>query len=154
MNESQQLAKQLDLALNGGAWHGPSWRELLDGVTAETATRRPIAGAHSIAEIVLHAATWHDVVRRRIEGEAPQVSDEEDWPAVPSGADQTWWSAAVGRLLETGSSLAATMRAFPVDRLKEARPGVDDNWYGLLMGELQHVLYHAGQVALLKKSHD
>jgi len=30
---------------------------------------------------------------------------------------------------------------------------VDGTWYELVIGELQHVLYHAGQAALLKKAH-
>ena len=50
------------------------------------------------------------------------------------------------------ASLSATIAAFPVSRLEESRPGVNDTWYGLLVGELQHVLYHAGQVALLRKA--
>lgn len=150
MNETRRLADQLDRALNGEAWHGPSWKEALDGVTFETAIQRPIPEAHSIAEIVLHSGTWHDVVRRRIEGESPQVSDAEDWPPPPE--KEAEWTAAVARLLDTGKALSATIAAFPVSRLEESRPGVNDTWYGLLVGELQHVLYHAGQVALLRKA--
>ena len=150
MNETKRLAEKLDRAVNGEAWHGPSWREVLDGVTYETAVHRPIPEAHTIAEIVMHAGTWNDVVRRRIEGESPQVSDEEDWPPPPKNEEE--WLAAVARLLETGTALSRTIAAFPVGRLEEARPGVDDNWYGLLMGQFQHVIYHAAQVALLGKA--
>jgi hypothetical protein len=38
------------------------------------------------------------------------------------------------------------------ERLQETRPGLKDTWFELITGELQHVLYHAGQVGLLKKS--
>lgn len=82
MNDSERLAIELDKALNGGAWHGPSFREALEGVDLASALRRPIPEAHSIAEIVLHATAWHDVVRRRLGGEAPQISDDQDWPAA------------------------------------------------------------------------
>jgi hypothetical protein len=152
MNESQRLADQVTRALNGDAWHGPSWREVLEGVTREAALHRPIPEAHTIAEILLHATTWHDVVRRRLEGETPEVSDAEDWP-VASFTDEAGWSAAVARLYESGSALAATIGSFPPEKLQQKRPGLDDSWYGLVLGELQHVLYHAGQVALLKKAH-
>jgi hypothetical protein len=151
MNECERLAQQYERALNGDAWHGPSWREALDGVTREAASRRPIPDAHSIAEIVLHAGTWHDVVRRRIEGEVPQVSDAEDWPPARL-ADDAAWEAAKRRLFETGEALRETVAKFPVDRLSAKRPNTDGSWYELLIGELQHVLYHAGQVALLKKA--
>lgn len=153
MNESERLAAELDRALHGGAWHGPSWREALEGVGARAATARPIPGAHSIAEIVLHATTWHDVVRRRLEGERPQVEDAEDWPpAAP--ADDAAWAAEVERLLATGRALCETVRRFPAERLVEERPRGEGTWYALVSGELQHVLYHAGQVALLRKAAD
>jgi hypothetical protein len=151
MNESERLAQQYERALNGDAWHGPSWREVLEGVTRETALRKPIPEAHSIAEIVLHATTWHDVVRRRLEGESPQVSDAEDWSAARF-ADDAAWDAAVRRLLESGRALRETVARFPVERLEATRPNTEGNWYELLIGELQHVLYHAGQVSLLKKA--
>ena len=152
MNECERFGEQLTRALNGDAWHGPSWRETLDGITREAAVHRPIPGAHTIAEIVLHATTWHGVVRRRLEGESPEVSDAEDWPAT-AFSDGAAWSAAVARLLETGASLASTVNRFPVEKLHEKRPGIDGTWYELIVGELQHVLYHAGQVGLLSKAH-
>ena len=151
MNESERFANQLERALNGNAWHGPSWREALDGITRERALERPIPEAHSIAEIVLHATTWHDVVRRRLEGETPEVSDAEDWPTAKL-ADEAAWKAAVSRLFATGAALREKVELFPVERLHEKRPKTDDTWYGLVIGELQHVLYHAGQVSLLKKA--
>ena len=151
MNESKRLAEQLTKALNGDAWHGPSWREALEGIGRDAAVHRPIPGAHTIAEILQHATTWHDVVRRRLEGESPQVSDAEDWPGVTL-QDEGAWSAAVARLFETGRGLAETVDRFPSEKLHDKRPGVDATWYELIIGELQHVLYHAGQVGLLKKA--
>ena len=151
MNDSERLAIELDKALNGGAWHGPSFREALDGVDLAGALQRPIPAAHSIAEIVLHATTWHDVVRRRLGGETPQVEDSEDWPPTAI-ADEAAWKATVHRLRETGQALCESVRTFPVERLNEKRPRVDDTWYALISGELQHVIYHAAQVVLLKKS--
>lgn len=151
MNESNRLARELEKALEGDAWHGPAWREVLKGVTREAALQRPIPGAHTIAEIVLHATTWHEVVRRRLLGETPDVADSEDWPAVdlPTGDA---WAATVGRLLETGQALRETIDRFPPERLHESRPRLNDTWYELVSGELQHTLYHLGQVGLLRKA--
>jgi hypothetical protein len=151
MNETKRLAGQLERALNGEAWHGPSWREVLEGVTREDALYRPIPEAHTIAEIVLHQTAWLDVIRRRLKGESPQVSDAEDWPAAEF-AHARAWSAAVERLFENGRSLCEAIDRFPVERLEELRPGVDDTWFGLIIGMLQHTLYHAGQIGLLRKA--
>lgn len=151
MNESKRLADQLARALNGDAWHGPSWREALEGVSREAAVHRPIPDGHTIGEILLHATTWQDVVRRRLEGESPQVTGSEDWPPA-AFQDEAAWRSAVSRLFETGNALAETIGRFPDEKLQEKRPSVEGTWFDLIIGELQHVLYHAGQVGLLKKA--
>jgi len=151
MNENQRLAEQLTRAWNGNAWHGPSWREALEGVGREAAVGRPIAEAHTIGEILLHATTWNEVVRRRLEGESPEVSDAEDWPSMQF-KDEAAWTAAVTRFFETGKALTETIERFPSEKLNDKRPGVDGTWYELMIGQLQHALYHAGQVGLLKKA--
>ncbi len=150
-NDTQRLAEQIQKALEGEAWHGPSWREVLEGVSREAALTRPIPRAHTIAEIVAHATTWHDVVRRRLNGETPQVTDAEDWPD-PAAANDDAWAKAVSRLMETGHALRKTVEAFPAARIHEPRPGLDQTWHTLIIGELQHMLYHAGQVAILWKA--
>ncbi len=150
MNDCERLAQELDRALEGAAWHGPSWREALDGVDPQAAARRPITGAHTIAEIVGHSSLWLEVVRRRLDGESPQVPDSEDWREATPG-DEAWRTAVV-QLLANGRSLVETVRRFPASRLYEPRPRVDSTWYELISGELQHLLYHAGQVSMLKKA--
>jgi hypothetical protein len=152
MNESQRLATQMKMALQGGAWHGPSWKEILEGVMAGDASRRPIPEAHSIAEVLHHASTWSDVVRRRLGGELPNVSNEENWPIIES-LDEKAWTDARNLFFERGAALCETVAAFPSERLLEARPQpANGTWEDLILGQLQHLLYHGGQVALLQKA--
>ena len=54
--EVNRLEEQLRRALEGEAWHGPSVLESLAGLSAAQAASHPIAGAHSIWELVLHLA--------------------------------------------------------------------------------------------------
>ena len=150
MNETERLARELEKALFGEAWHGPSWNEVLAGVSGEQACHRPIPNAHTIAEIVAHATTWFEVIKRRINGESPQVSDAEDWPNV-AGLAESDWGELRDRSLERARALVETVRRISPERLLESRPGMKDTWFELVIGELQHVLYHAGQVGLLKK---
>ena len=65
--ELERLDEQLRCAFEGGSWHGPSVREALDGVTAEDAWRHPIAGAHSIWELVLHLSGTYSLILRRLD---------------------------------------------------------------------------------------
>ena len=41
MSETARLADQIRRAFEGDAWHGDSIKELLTGVTAETAAAKP-----------------------------------------------------------------------------------------------------------------
>ncbi|MBI3696187.1 MAG: DinB family protein, partial [Acidobacteria bacterium] len=93
MSEIQRIEDQLKRALQGEAWHGPSILELLAGVTATQAGAKPLPGAHSIWEIVLHITAWVDAARRRVEGEEAKLSAEQDWPPVRETTERAWEAA-------------------------------------------------------------
>ena len=69
MKEVERIADQLKRAHEGGAWHGPSVNELLEGVTAEQAAARPFEGTHSVWELVSHIEAWERAILLRLGGE-------------------------------------------------------------------------------------
>jgi len=151
MTETERIADQLRRAYEGNAWHGPSLGEVLAGVTAEQAIARPIAAAHSIWEIVLHIAQWELVVARRLAGEVTvQVPPEEDWPRVHATHEEAWHET-LQALKQGNRRLREAIARFPETKLAETVPGSNDTFYAILHGVVQHDLYHAGQIALLKK---
>lgn len=151
MTEIDRIADQFRRAYEGEAWHGPSLRELLDGVTAEQAARRPIPQAHTIWELVLHIAVWESVVRRRLTGEAPDPPPEQDWPPVRDTSDAAW-KKTLDDLDHGHQQLRQAIALLSDDRLSQKVLGKNYSIYGMLHGLIQHDLYHAGQIALLKKS--
>ncbi|HLG17528.1 MAG TPA: DinB family protein [Blastocatellia bacterium] len=153
MGEVGRINDQLKRAFEGTAWHGPSLREVLDDVTAAKASARPLAGAHTIWEIVLHIAVWEDVARRRIEGETVEPTTEQDWAAVTATTEAAW-SAALDSLRAGHMKLRSSVAALSDSQLAEIAPGCEYNIYFLLHGVIQHDLYHAGQIAILKKALD
>ncbi len=149
-SETERIEDQFRRACEGRAWHGPSLKELLAGVDAGQAVARPIAGAHSIWELVLHLAAWEDVACRRVSGEnVPALSPSEDWPAIEDTSADAW-SRAQQRLEDCHRRLRASIAGLPDQRLSEVLP-TGGTVYSLLHGVVQHDLYHAGQIALLKK---
>ena len=148
--ESKRIADQLHRAYAGKAWHGPSLRELLAGVTAKQAAARPLAGGHNIWEIVLHITAWKKTVRRRLMGEAIELSPRQDWP--PAGKTAATWRKTLKALEKARRELEKTVASLPDSRLKQIVPGRKHTVYFMLHGLVQHDLYHAGQIALLKKA--
>lgn len=150
--EIEFLADQLERSFHGGAWHGPAVLESLDGVDAATARRRPIARAHSIGEIVLHIAAWIDVTRRRIEGEPVHgLPDVLDWPDCGC-ADEAEWQRVLGVLEAAHAALQRTLKSLSDARLDDPVAGSDPTVRSSLSGLIQHNVYHAGQIVLLRKA--
>ena len=151
-DELSRLEEQLGRALEGEAWHGPSVLEVIEGVSAEQAAARPIAGAHSIWELVLHLCGTYGLVLRRLGGDGRQMTESEDWPTVPQPSAESW-GEAVRTLRRLNEELRRAVKSFPVERLDD--PLVSEppyTAYTQFIGMTQHDLYHAGQIALLKKA--
>jgi len=152
MTEIDRILDQLKRAFESSAWHGPSVREVLAGVTAEQAHTRPLRNAHSIWELVRHIAVWEDVGRRRLEGDRAQIeiSSPADWPPPEDSSESAWESAKLA--LERGhQALVETISQVPESRLNEPVAEGMSTVYVTLHGVIQHDLYHAGQIAILKK---
>ena len=152
MNEIERIEDQLRRALEGEAWHGPALFELLDGVTAAQASDHPIAGAHSIWELVLHLGGTYGLVLRRLRGDGAQLSPEEDWPPIPQPTAANW-QGALDALRQRNREVRAALASFDAGRLD--RPLVETvryTAYVQFIGLTQHDLYHAGQIALLKRA--
>ncbi len=152
MTEPHRINGQLKRAYEGEAWHGPSLRELLDGMTAEQAAAKPIPNAHSIWELVNHIIAWEQIVRRRLEGEAlAEVPDEMNFPPV-NDASEAAWQATLQSLEASNRALRESIKRIDAAKLEETVPGTSYSNYFMLHGAIQHDLYHAGQIALLKKA--
>jgi uncharacterized damage-inducible protein DinB len=126
--------------------------EVLTGVTASQAAHRPIASAHSAWEIVAHLTTWKRVAARRLRGEVVNVTDEQDWPAVGHQTEAAWEKALSELKAAQQELIASTERLADAD-LQDKVPETTYNVEFLLIGTLEHDLYHTGQVSLLKKAH-
>lgn len=152
MNEIERIEDQLRRALEGDAWHGPALFELLDGVTAGQASAHPIPGAHSIWELVLHLGGTCGLVLRRLRGDGTQLTPEEDWPPLPQPTAANW-QATVDALRQRNREVRAALTSFQAGRLDlPLVKSVRYTAYVQLIGLTQHDLYHAGQIALLKRA--
>ena len=155
MSEVDRIRNQFERAFDGEAWHGPSVLALLEGVTAAQASAHPIPGAHSIWELTLHIAAWEDACRRRLEGDPAQLSDDENFPPLGDTSEAAWESAKE-LLRDNHQHLLNALATLDDSRLDQ--PIIDNSEipfssvYVTLHGGVQHDLYHAGQIAILKKA--
>jgi len=149
--ERDRILNQLERAFEGEAWHGPSVLEALEGVTWKKALEKPIPTAHSIWELVLHITAWEDIVRRRLLGETPPITDELNFPTIPDPGEASW-KGALEALRAGHLRLREVAGEITDEQLDQTPPaGKTVSRYVLLHGIIQHDIYHAGQIAILKK---
>lgn len=152
MTRAEKLAKHIHRTVKGPMWHGPSLAQVLEGFTPEQAAARPIEGAHSVWELVLHVTTWAEISRARIMGQRlADPSPDEDWPPTgPPGAAE--WQRALERLSESHRALSADVRTLSDDALDAKVGELEYSVDVLLHGVVEHGTYHGGQIALLRKA--
>lgn len=157
-SEPIRVIDQLRRAHDGDPWHGSPVKEILKGVTAAQAARRPANGAHSIWELVLHMTGWRNEVAERAKGKAASEPAGGDYPSVGDPSPERW-RAALKALDESHRRLVDAVRGIGDEQMWKPtidprnRPlGTGVTYYELLHGIVQHDAYHAGQIAILKKT--
>ena len=157
-SEIARIIDELEREHEGDPWHGSPLRQILEGIDHRQAAHRPLPGAHTIWELVLHMISWKNEVRRRIEGAPAGEPLEGDWPKTPNPTAEAWRDT-LAALESSHRSLVSSVSSLPEDTLfqptndpRERESGLGVDHYVLLHGMVQHDVYHAGQIALLKKA--
>jgi uncharacterized damage-inducible protein DinB len=149
--DGAELAHEVETLAEGDPWHGPPLAEVLDGVTAEAASARPLAGAHTIWELVLHITAWNDVMRRRLEGTAVEEPEAGDFPAPPAPTAAAW-AQAKDALFAEHRKLAAVVARLSAGDLRRPVPGRSYDTFFQVRSAIRHTVYHTGQIGLLRKA--
>jgi hypothetical protein len=132
----------IDHAYDKKAWHGPTLRGALRGLSVQEALWRPTPNHHNIWEIALHAAYWKYAVRNKLLG-GPRGKfpiKGSNWLKV--GNTPAQWKKDIALLEEQHKHLRETIAKLPQSKLKR----ID-----MIYGVASHDLYHAGQIQLLKR---
>jgi hypothetical protein len=142
-----------DQAFDRRAWHGTPLAGALRGVSARQALWRPRRGRHNIWEIVLHAAYWKYIVRRRLTRDVAARFPRQgsNWFVVPPRQDARLWKRDLALLREQHRLLRNAIARFPAAQL--AARAWRSQWTNAatIYGIASHDLYHAGQIQLLKR---
>jgi uncharacterized damage-inducible protein DinB len=147
MRPTERLLEHLNRAWGGEAWHGPALRDLLEGVTEEQARKHAIGGAHSIIELAAHIGTWMDAVAHRISKTDEVLTTVEDW----SDTAKMSWPAVIEELEHAQSRLVDAVARMSTEQLEKRVPGKKHSIYDDIIGVIQHNVYHAGQIAVLRR---
>jgi len=151
MRETDRIVEQMRRAHVGDSWTDVSLVSLLDGLTSERAAAKPIPGAHSIWEIVLHLITTQTYIVDLVLGSVRPFRPGDEWPPVDEVTEDAW-----GETVERFRAGEAEVRRVVSDEMSDERLDAPlqekgTSAYNNLHGYIQHAFYHGGQIGLLKK---
>jgi uncharacterized damage-inducible protein DinB len=147
-SEIRNILVLLNSTFEKNAWHGPSVKEVLQNINPQQSLKR-LNNTHSIIELVSHMTAWKLFVISRLLGDNEYtVNDQLNFPS------ETDWEKALKDLYDTQARLVELLETFPETRLADVVPhgSFSYTYYHLLHGIIHHDLYHAGQIALIKKT--
>lgn len=142
----------------GPAWHGPSLRGVLRGLTHEEAQRRAGPGRNSIWELVLHLAGARHLVVGRLSraaggagaGRFPRRFRKRWWPSLPESLTAETWEADLDLLDRCQERLLEAVEDAPEATLALRRKGQPRTLADEVLGVALHDAYHAGQIRLVR----
>jgi uncharacterized damage-inducible protein DinB len=151
VTETERMLAEYDQVMHGNAWHGdPIW-QILDGVSAKAAVYRPLADVHTIWEIVLHMIFWEGVAARRLAGQRAGLDEALNFPAMPSATEANW-QKTLEQFRASNQAFRLALQVLEVARMDELSAAGKRTFYDEAHGLIQHNVYHAGQIAMLKKN--
>lgn len=151
MFEIDRILDQYDRAMSGDSWHGaPVWT-ILEGLTPEQAAMHATPNAHNIWELVSHMTFWETEVYRRLKHLPPRSPDKLNFAATPKVTAESW-NKTLEDFRQSNRSFRSALSELEDSQLDQPLPGRDKSAYVELHGVIQHNLYHAGQIVLLRKT--
>ncbi len=143
----------LDEGFNKAAWHGPNLLGSLRGLSVGQLLYRPRKGGHNIWELAVHCAYWKYAVRNRLAS-----GKRNDFPLKGSnffprdrGLTLADWKGDLALLKHQHAALKAIIFGLDPFTLDTRVNGSKHTVRRMVLGIAAHDIYHAGQIALLKR---
>ena len=146
------IISSLRTAVEGEPWFGKPVMSLLHEVDPAIVYKKPNDESHSLIELIYHMINWAEFTLRRIEGEDDAdiaEFEKNDWRQIDTNGHT--WEKAVAQFKVTNDLIIDALQAKTDEFLNEKVDYREYNFRFLLNGLIQHHIYHAGQIAYLKK---
>jgi hypothetical protein len=150
MNLTTQIAKHVRDVHFGGNWTSVTLKETLADVTWQQATAK-VHSFNTIAVLVYHMNYYISVVMKVLEGEPLNASDKYSFNLSPIQSQEDWENL-LDKTWTDAENFALLVEQLPESKLwEDFSENKYGNYYRNLHGIIEHVHYHLGQIALIKK---
>ena len=150
MSLTHEIAKHFRDVHFGGNWTSVNLRDQLSSLTWQQATQK-VYDLNTIAVLVFHMNYYVAAVSRVLEGEALNARDRYSFE-LPPILSQEDWKNLVDKTWADAERFAGLVEQFPEVRLwEDFSENKYGNYYRNIVGIIEHVHYHLGQIVLINK---
>jgi hypothetical protein len=147
---TSEIAKLLRAAYFGENWTGSYFKQHLDGVTWEQATKQ-VDSLNTIAILVYHTGYYITGVSRVLQNKPLDIKDEYSFN-IPLIDSEEAWQDLLKKTYESAENFAKLIENLPDSKLTETFVSEKyGTYYRNLHGIIEHLHYHLGQIVLIKK---
>lgn len=150
MKITEQLAKHFRDIHFGGNWTCSNLRDQIKDIPFEKINLQ-VNGFNSVLTLTCHTTYYDKVLRQVLEGGELNSKDELSF-VLPTLHSQADWEAYQEQLWQQAEATARLIEQMPDEKLSdyftEEKYGT---YYRNIAGIIEHLHYHLGQIALIKK---
>jgi uncharacterized damage-inducible protein DinB len=152
--EISNYITEFESIYNGEPWYGKSLMTVVKDADPGKAFTKSNQHSHSAWEIAAHLFAWKDLLVKRLNGEngaSIDVDSAQDWAPLPKEQTAAAWKSLVSQIEENQKQLINALGKWKDDDLDKNFAGTAYPLRTFLNGQIQHDIYHIGQIALLLK---
>ena len=150
---TNKLSAEISRQFNGDTFYSSNFDIVIKNIAAEDAVKKFSGFPNSVVEIVRHMTQWKIFCLRKLEGDAGfdiRDNTDEDWMRF-ANLDEKVWREILRKHETTNKDLAAKIKDLADSKLDQTVPGRDYSFFYLLMGIIEHDVWHTMQIKFLKR---
>jgi uncharacterized damage-inducible protein DinB len=154
-NEINNYIREFKTIYNGEPWYGKSLMAVISDADPETVFKKQKSTSHSAYEITHHLYAWRDLLAKRLLGDTNssiEVNSKKDWTDSPKEQTAATWKELIKKLERNQEELINALPKWSNGSLDKNFAGTNYSLRTFLDGQIQHDIYHIGQIALAIKN--
>ena len=153
--EINNYINEFETIYNGEPWYGKSLMAVLANANAKDIFTRQNGHGHSAYEVTYHLYAWRDLLAKRLNGDTKssiEVNSKQDWPSLPKEQTTMTWNELIKKIEKNQQELVGSLSKWTDESLDKDFAGTNYSLRTFLNGQIQHDIYHIGQIALAIKN--
>ena len=150
--EIQSIISSLKNVLSDEPWYGKSVYAILEEAGTSDIYAHPESASHSMIELLFHMLTWAEYTLSIIKNEEPEKAksiEALDWRTI--NTPEHSWEKGFTQFKSTNQKIIDLLNTNDDSFLEQSLEDKNYNFRFLLNRLIYHHIYHAGQIAYIKK---